>query len=266
MTFLGIRLEDWQSIATIAGTLLGIVALLYTGRQIKLGTRSSRAQFWLELRKQFQEHRDIHEKLSKRLWSKTDGFSDDDRLELQSYMGLLEHCEAMMQDRLLDVKTFYEIYGYRIRILLDNPVVVRDVLIIRRKGWKALARLIARMRSETLREPGEDSERDRHLRGFRKTYLCGFRKTKDDPWTLWSGHPDLETSSRTFESWEALQAAYEERRQELQASAAPPDFAWLLQDGAVIHEFPARKVAAPPAMVGLPDAGEADDADPDVPG
>jgi hypothetical protein len=49
----------------------------------------------------------------------------DDEADLIAYMDLFEHCEYMLEDKLLDEKTFKKIYAYRLNLLLKNNRVKR---------------------------------------------------------------------------------------------------------------------------------------------
>jgi hypothetical protein len=232
-----LTLQDWESLATIAGTGLGLLALLYTGRQIKLGARVNRAQFWLELRKQFQEHRAMHQKLLKRTWSATDAEPDEaDRAALLAYMGLFEHCEVLMQDNLLDFRTFYSIYGYRIRTILKNPIIVRDLLIVQRFGWERFVELLVRIRKQKKLD-------------VRHRYVCGFRRPRNSRYILWWGYPDRQEGEVEFgDDWSALEAAYHTKLKELDELDLSVDFAWLRRGKETVHHL-ASKVPAPPALL-----------------
>ena len=54
---------------------------------------------------------------------------------LEAYMGLFEHCEALLDDGLVDEKTFARIYSYRLKNIVANPVIVEEKLRKRKAGW-----------------------------------------------------------------------------------------------------------------------------------
>lgn len=59
-------------------------------------------------------------------------------------MGLFEHCEIMMSQRLIDEKTFREIYRYRLVNLVANRWV-REVKVCElASGWKRFIELLER--------------------------------------------------------------------------------------------------------------------------
>lgn len=141
------NLQDWTNIAQIAATTISAFALLYAGRQVTLSTRVNRAQFWLELRKMFHEHKDVHAKLRDGGEWAIDGSGPANSAEwasLEAYMGLFEHCERMMEEGLLDIKTFKSIYEYRIHNIIHNPTIYQAKLVDERAYWKDFLALMKR--------------------------------------------------------------------------------------------------------------------------
>jgi hypothetical protein len=63
-------------------------------------------------------------------------------------MGLFEHCEVMLEQKLIDERTFGEIYAYRLRNLVANEAVRRAKLIELAAGWQRFLALLARMKIE----------------------------------------------------------------------------------------------------------------------
>ena len=61
-------------------------------------------------------------------------------------MGLLEYCNTLMDQGLLDRKHFRDWYAYRIRNLLSNPRVITYKLHDNADGWKEFHTLCKRLR------------------------------------------------------------------------------------------------------------------------
>ena len=229
-------LAEWADVATIAGAVAGVAALAYTGWQIRQNTLAHRAEFWLTLRQMFSEHRDVHFMLRTYEWTNED-ITHPDWARLEAYMGLLEHCEIMLEDELLDWQTFNDVYGYRIKLILSNSLIVRDTLIRRRRGWVRFLDLVRRM---------EGIQRTR--------YLAGFHDRQEASWTLWWGEvthregcggercwesPGHADGCCEFDSRAEMEAAYHARVAVELASPAPVAFAWLIGDDRnVVHRFP----------------------------
>jgi len=193
-----ITLSDWASIATIIGAVIAVGALVYTAQQVHFNTKVNRASFWLELRKMFAEHREVHLKLRNLEWSAA-APTDDDWAKLEAYMGLFEHCELMLKEGLIDATTFTAIYAYRLENILDDNLIVREKLIDRRLGWTQFIQLLNRM--------GDSVPRRR--------YLYGYWDVDERKWKLWWGVPQLEEGQSFHDNHTELEAAYDAKLSEL---------------------------------------------------
>lgn len=63
-------------------------------------------------------------------------------------MGLFEHCEIMLSQKLIDQATFREIYRYRLQNLMLNNWVRVEKVCCRAEGWKRFIALLQRMEVE----------------------------------------------------------------------------------------------------------------------
>ena len=141
------NLQDWTNIAQIAATTISAFALFYAGWQVTLSTRVHRAQFWLELRKMFHEHKDVHTKLRDGgEWSHhgTGPSTPSEWASIEAYMGLFEHCERMMEEGLLDIRTFKSIYEYRIHNIINNDAIYTAKIINESPYWRDFIALMKR--------------------------------------------------------------------------------------------------------------------------
>lgn len=142
-------LDDWAKVSTIAGALVAIVALIYTAHQIHQNTQISRGQFWLELEKMFSQHDEVH--LNLRPGGKWSGgeTGPEDSVEwakVEDYMGLFEHCEIMLQRKLIDEETFKAIFSYRLRNILSNEQICRAKLVDEKASWENFLKLLKRLK------------------------------------------------------------------------------------------------------------------------
>lgn len=160
----------WQKASWVAssfgflGVLVAALALIGSWRANKANAKAERARFWLELRRMFASHDNVHKKLRPGgEWAKP-GKEDeprrgsDDEADLIAYMGLFEHCEFMLQQKLIDEGTFKRIYAYRLNALLRNNSVKRKLAMHDSQGrfvrlreprdeegsWDALQKLLIR--------------------------------------------------------------------------------------------------------------------------
>lgn len=139
------ELANW---ATVVAGFAAVLTLGYAVLQLRQNTSIARAQFWIELEKLFSLHDEVHLKLRPGgEWAGNSGgpLSVDEWMKVEDYMGLFEHCEIMLERRLLDTQTFGEIYAYRLRNLLRNSVIVETKLVGKREHWTRFLSLVNRM-------------------------------------------------------------------------------------------------------------------------
>ena len=159
-------LKEWADLATIVssvGVLTAVVALFFAWKQfkhsadnLKHSADNSRAQLWMDLRKMFDGHMDVHSKLRK-----GDKFAmpqprpgcckqnaswpccEEEWVKVESYIGLFEHCEDLLEEGLIDKSTFQDIYRYRVKNITDNEKIKSTKLVKLGKHWlrfRALAK------------------------------------------------------------------------------------------------------------------------------
>ena len=141
-------LSDLANIATVTGAAIAVCALIYTAYQVRQSTKISRGQFWLKLEKLFNIHDEIHYKLRPGGdWHK-DGNGPktlEEWAKVEDYMGLFEHCETMIENKLIDLETFKDLFGYRVLNLLGNTIIVKAKLIEEKEYWKRFNKLLLRL-------------------------------------------------------------------------------------------------------------------------
>lgn len=81
----------------------------------------------------FFKHDVVHRRLRPRgVWTDGSGpATPEEWAEVEPYMGLFEHCEVMLQQRLIDEKTFRETYAYRLNNLVANDTIRTEKLVRR---------------------------------------------------------------------------------------------------------------------------------------
>ena len=111
-----LTLSELKDIATIVGVLAGAASLAVAALNTRRAVRTNRAKFWLDLRSAFARHDEVHRKLrSGGSWTDGSGPATvDEYFQVEAYMGLFEHCEIMLDQKLIDEPTFTEIYRYRL--------------------------------------------------------------------------------------------------------------------------------------------------------
>ncbi len=143
-----LNLVDWANISTILGAIIAVVVLFYTACQVHQNTIISRGQFWLELEKMFSQHDEIHLKLRPGgEWSKENAGPENtnDWVKVEDYMGLFEHCEIMLEKKLIDWKTFKAIFSYRLHNIVANKRIIEKKLINEKTSWEHFMKLLKRL-------------------------------------------------------------------------------------------------------------------------
>ena len=142
-----LALNNWASIFTILGVVIAAVALIFTACQVHKNTLVNRGQFWLELEKMFSQHDKVHMNLRPGgKWS-SEGTGPENVKEwvkVEDYMGLFEHCEIMLQKKLIDEDTFGAIFSYRLQNIVDNKQIVQAKLVDERESWDKFNKLLKR--------------------------------------------------------------------------------------------------------------------------
>jgi hypothetical protein len=140
-------ITEFKDMATIIGVLVGAVSLVFAALNTRRTAHTNRATFWLDLRSSFSRHDEIHRKLHPRGdWKNHRYPTPEEQHQVEAYMGLFEHCEIMLEQGLVDERTFREIYRYRLLNLVANDWVRVEKLCNISGGWKRFIALLARMK------------------------------------------------------------------------------------------------------------------------
>lgn len=139
----------FENAISLVGILLSITAIFFTAYTISRNTRVNRAQFWMDLRERFSAFDDIHLKLRPggEWFSNGKGPSKTEEwVRVEAYMGLFEHCNIMLNEGLIDEKTFGKIYAYRLKNIVSNIIIANAKLRNEeiRKSWKDFIELLQR--------------------------------------------------------------------------------------------------------------------------
>jgi hypothetical protein len=139
---------EWiGAVAAALGVPVAAIALVVAAYQLTGQRRATEAQFYLSLDDAFRSHDATHRKFRPGgLWAgKTAAGPEtaEQWADVESYMGLFERVNVMIEDGLIDAERFDHLYGYRVGNILSNSHVVTEKLVERGEYWKqfiALAR------------------------------------------------------------------------------------------------------------------------------
>jgi hypothetical protein len=110
-----------KNLATLAGVAIGVGSLLFAAFNLFITANTNRARFWLDLRSAFAKHDDVHRNLRPGgKWADKAGpTTSDEYFQIEAYMGLFEHCESLLSQRLIDEATPRDPW-YRLKNLVAN--------------------------------------------------------------------------------------------------------------------------------------------------
>jgi hypothetical protein len=136
-----------KDIATIVGVLVGATSLAFTAWNSSMTRRTNSARFFLDLRKLFAEHDEVHLLLRGGEWTVSGGGpeSRDDWAKLEAYMGLFETCEDLIRSRVIDLQSFSRSYEYRVKNIIENTRIVEIKLVKLGSYWMRFRHLAERL-------------------------------------------------------------------------------------------------------------------------
>ena len=123
---------------TLIATVATLIAVLIAIWQLRDTNKTTKGQCWLMLRGVMTQYDDIHANFRPRgKWhaSKMQPATVNDWARTELYMGLIEYCNWLIGEGLLDSEHFKKWYEYRIKNLLLNPRVVKYKLHDNAAGW-----------------------------------------------------------------------------------------------------------------------------------
>jgi hypothetical protein len=132
-------MSDWITAIATLGTL--IVA----GWQLHKINATDSSRFLLELRESFSEARrwKIHCAIKNN--TATDAlYLQENKADVDDYLGLLEICEEMIERKTLSLKSFKNFYHYRLKYILRNDYMIKKLLDDDNAYWPKLYKLMNR--------------------------------------------------------------------------------------------------------------------------
>ncbi|MCU1251117.1 MAG: hypothetical protein JWQ49_4146 [Edaphobacter sp.] len=127
-------------IAALAGVVFAIKTLKVAIQTVEESQRVARANFFVSVRALLANYDDVHAYLRPGgKWARVPIAGPANPREwarLELYMGTFEYCETLIHHRLLDLEEFRKSYGYRLELILANPIIVEAKLVDLLEGWR----------------------------------------------------------------------------------------------------------------------------------
>jgi len=145
------------AIAGLLAVAVGVFALWYASKQVKLGREQRRdasssglGQFLLQLDDAMQRHQAAHLKLRPggEWYNSTDRPADNEMAEAIAYMGLFERVNIMIDLKLLPASVVNRLYGYRVGNIWANDRLMCEKLVKLSGQWQDFLNLVKSMEKE----------------------------------------------------------------------------------------------------------------------
>ncbi len=140
-----------QEIVTIVGLPLTVAGLFFAGyqmrasyRQLKVAQRIAGSDFILRFDEMlFQHHDKVHQLLRPGGdWAEKGRGpgSPEDWVPVERYMGMFERIKVLLDDDLIDIDSVERFYGYRIRNIFANTVILEKKKLKTPAQWEKLSK------------------------------------------------------------------------------------------------------------------------------
>lgn len=156
--------EAIESIATLAGTILAIVAALLAYKELKVGADNSRGEFILNLQQVYSDN-EAYADLFEVCWHNYLGKLENEKLkeyilehekDVLNYMTFFESVYLMLDRRVLNLKLLDELFGRRFFIVVNNRVVQDCDLVVNKPYYENVFLLFDRWKEYRIQNNNMD--------------------------------------------------------------------------------------------------------------
>lgn len=141
------------AVAANVGQILGAVGtvagIFYVAAQLRHNAIANRATFFLDLENMSHDHDAVHTKLRPNgAWTEkeTGPATPKEWMQVEDYFGFFEHCEVLIRQGSLDPDVFWSLFGYRLKHILENKLIVKEKLVEEREDRRLFWALLRRFR------------------------------------------------------------------------------------------------------------------------
>lgn len=123
---------DWGALGALAeiiGSIVSMIGIIYISIQVRDTRRFTRSQVINELEKESRDHRKAFQIVTGSWRSEvTINPQDDDMYEIFECLGWFERMKIMLDQKVIDMQTVNELFGYRFFLLVNNRNVQEHIL------------------------------------------------------------------------------------------------------------------------------------------
>ena len=136
--------DNMTGISAISAAAAAIFAAL----QLRKSSKVNEAQIYLSLRDLFSKHEEIQMNLKGGKWNDrdkgpiTEFNSSEESSKVDSYLRFFEYCYVLIENKVISLKTFKEMYGPYIYDIKRNHQIMQT---IEEEGWILFPKLLSRL-------------------------------------------------------------------------------------------------------------------------
>jgi hypothetical protein len=133
---------------TGVSALSAAAAAIFAALQLRKSSKVNEAQIYLSLRDLFSKHEEIQKNLKGGKWNDrdkgptTEFNSRDESAKVDSYLRFFEYCYVLIENKVINSKTFNEMYGPYIYDIKRNHQIMQT---IEEEGWILFPKLLKRL-------------------------------------------------------------------------------------------------------------------------
>jgi hypothetical protein len=131
------KIVDIANIITGFAAVVALVISIYTNKRTN---NTSKTDFLLNLKEMFnsESKKCIHIELR-------EGKDISSWVDLDDYLGLFEICKMMLDEKTISIKSFSDLYAYRLNNIFMNDKIVLYKLVMEFESWRNLIELYGKV-------------------------------------------------------------------------------------------------------------------------
>ena len=137
-----------SAISAAAAAIFAAITAIFAAISLRKSSKVNEAQIYLSLRDLFSKHEEIQKNLKGGKWNDrdkgpiTEFNSSEESSKVDSYLRFFEYCDVLIENKVISLKTFNEMYGPYIYDIKRNHQIMQT---IEEEGWILFPKLLSRL-------------------------------------------------------------------------------------------------------------------------
>lgn len=134
---------------TGCGVFLILPSLIYTAKQLRASKKLAEGEFLLRLDEMFRQHDEVHRRLRPGGdWGQSGQGPNNPKewAEVESYMGLFERINVLIDGKIIAPDTINRLYGYRVTNIIANNKIRKTKLEEQASEWHDFIELAQKLK------------------------------------------------------------------------------------------------------------------------